>query len=61
MPFFCANFSHLVGSRGLGSGLARGSGVVGGGSVTVRPMAVESLGSCNKAFSSACGFWGKQQ
>lgn len=32
MPFCCANFSHFVGSLGLGTGFARGKAVVGGGS-----------------------------
>ena len=25
MPFFCANFSHVVATRGLGAGFSRGS------------------------------------
>ena len=37
MPFCAANVSHLVGGRGTGSGLARGSGVLGAGSCASRP------------------------
>ncbi len=37
MPFRCAKASHLVGARGCGSGLARGSGVVGAGRCAIRP------------------------
>lgn len=37
MPFFCANSSHLVGARGLGSGFSRGRAVVGAGRCAMRP------------------------
>lgn len=37
MPFFAANFSHFVFSFGGGRGFSRGSGKVGGGSVSRTP------------------------
>ena len=54
MPFFCANCSHLVGKRGLGSGLARGNVDVGAGRLTPRPVGPLSLGNVSNALKRAC-------
>ena len=54
MPFLCAKCSHLVGSLGLGNGLARGSSVVDAGSATLRPVGPLSPGRPRSALKRAC-------
>ena len=49
IPFSFANFSHFVKGFGLGNGLARGSCVVGGGSLAIGPSGDGVDGRANSA------------
>lgn len=44
MPFAAANCSHLVGGFGFGKGFARGSSVVGAGSLATGPSSDDVVG-----------------